>query len=168
MAHFPPFPSQSLYGSFPSFPVNYVSIPNIADLPGWILSLIAYRINPINYPYKNPPSIPSLFSIPYPNLLGIPAWIAQIFAYFIGWIGAFLLWLVQVFVIVISDPIDYLVNLGSNAINWTIQEIESISSHAGIFAPVVAALLMGMLLVVLVVGIFAAINLLKGLGGAAE
>ena len=168
MAHFPPFPSQSLYGSFPSFPVNYVSIPNIADLPGWILRLIAYRINPINYPYKNPPSIPSLFSIPYPNLLGIPAWIAKIFAYGVGWVGAFILWTVKVIVIAILLAVGTTINTANTAINWTIQEIESISSHAGIFAPVVAALLMGMLLVVLVVGIFAAINLLKGLGGAAE
>ena len=143
--NFPPFPTQSAYGSFPSFPTYTFKV----DLPSFLGGA-------------------QLFSVSLPNLAGIPTWIAQIFAYFIGWIGAFLLWLVQVFVIVISDPIDYLVNLGSNAINWTIQEIESISSHAGIFAPVVAALLMGMLLVVLVVGLFAAINLLKGLGGAAE
>ena len=143
--NFPPFPTQSAYGPFPSFPTYTFKV----DLPSFLGG-------------------GQLFSVALPNLAGIPTWIAQIFAYFIGWIGAFLLWLVQVFVIAISDPIDYLVNLGSNAVNWTIQEIESISSHAGIFAPVVAALLMGMLLVVLVVGIFAAINLLKGLGGAAE
>ena len=152
--NFPPFPSQSLYGSFPNFPIDYfvVQIPNSIGLLPVPPPLGGYIIG----------------KIPYPVLTGIPGWVAEIFDYALGWVAAFLLWLVQVFVIVISDPIDYLVNLGSNAINWTIQEIESISSHAGIFAPVVAALLMGMLLVVLVVGIFAAINLLKGLGGAAE
>ena len=161
--NFPPFPSQSLYGSFPNFPVNYVTVPNLLH---WAQVGLYYG-NILNYPYNNPPP-GTVWKIPYPVLTGIPGWIAEIFDYALGWVAAFLLWLVQVFVIVISDPIDYLVNLGSNAINWTIQEIESISSHAGIFAPVVAALLMGMLLVVLVVGIFAAINLLKGLGEGAE
>lgn len=143
--NFPPFPTQSAYGSFPAFPTYTFSV----SLPSWLGGA-------------------QLFSVSLPNLAAIPTWIAQIFAYFIGWIGAFLLWLVQVLVIVISYPIDQLINLASDALNWLISAIEGISSRAGIFGPVVAALLMGMLLVAIVVGIFAAVNLFKQLGGAAE
>ena len=143
--NFPPFPTQSAYGPFPSFPTYTFKV----DLPSFLGG-------------------GQLFSVALPNLAGIPTWIAKIFAYFIGWIGAFLLWLVQVLVIVISDPIDYLVNLGTNALNWTIQEIESISYRAGIFSPILAALLMGMLLVAVIVGAFAIFNLLKTLFSAVE
>ena len=143
--NFPPFPTQSAYGPFPSFPTYTFKV----NLPSFLGG-------------------GQLFSVALPNLAGIPTWIAKIFAYFIGWIGAFLLWLVQVLVIVISDPIDYLVNLGTNALNWTIQEIESISYRAGIFSPILAALLMGMLLVAVIAGAFAIFNLLKTLFSAVE
>lgn len=165
--NFPPFPSQSLYGSFPSFPVSYVDIPNIADLPGYIYAVTTYYGDVLNYPYSNPPTI-SYWRIPYPNLLGLPGWIGGIFAYFIGWVAAFFLWVVQVLVIIVSVPIDYLLNLVSDVINWTIQDIEGVASRAGIFGPVVAALLMGMILVAIVAGAFAIFNLVKTLGSAVE
>ena len=143
--YFPPFPSQSLFGPFPSFPTYTFSV----SLPSWLGGA-------------------QLFSVPLPNLAGIPAWIAKIFAYVIGWIGAFVLWFVQVLVILISDPIVQLINLASGALNWLISAIENIASRAGIFGPVVAALLMGMLLVAMVAAIFAAVNLVKQLVGAVE
>ena len=136
--NFPPFPTQSAYGPFPSFPTYTFKVDLRSFLGGG-----------------------QLFSVALPNLAGIPTWIAQIFAYFIGWIGAFLLWLVQALVILISDPFDYLMNLFSDAVSLTFRDIEAISAHAGIFAPVVAALLTGLLIVAIVVGIFAAINLAK-------
>ena len=55
----PPFPTQSLEGSFPSFPVGYAQIPNILDLPSYIYSVTTYYGNPLNYPYSNPPLIAS-------------------------------------------------------------------------------------------------------------
>lgn len=143
--NFPPFPTQSAYGPFPPFPTYTFTVSLPSFLGGG-----------------------QLFSVQLPNLAGIPTWIAQIFAYFIGWIGAFLLWLVQALVIVISYPIDALINLASSALSWIISQIEAISQRAGVFGPVVAALLMGMLLVAVIVGTFAAVNLFRQLWGEAE
>lgn len=142
--NFPAFPTQSLYGSFPSFPTYTFGW----HLPSW---MGGYG-----------------FSVSLPNLTGIPDWIAEIFAYALGWVAAFFLWIVEVIVYGISVPLNDLINYASAGINWTFQAIEQISGQAGVFGPIVAALLGGALLLVIILGVFAFISLLSKLGGAAE
>lgn len=162
-----PFPTQSLYGSFPAFPVDYVEVPNVIQLPSYIASMITYYTDVLNAPYSNPPSL-STWNIPYPNLLGIPTWLAELAAYGLGWGGAFVLWIVSNLSFVVTAIIEAAVNTLSGAFTDLTYGIEDISGQTGIFSPIVAAILMGMLFVVIIVGLFSFVNLIKGLLGGAE
>lgn len=142
--NFPPFPTQSAYGQFPPFPTYTFSV-------GWDILGTFYG-----------------FSVSLPNLLGIPLWIIQIFAYFIGWFGAYLLWVIQSLVVLVKDPITYLINLASEILAEIFKEIEAISAHAGIFSPIVASALIGLLMLAIILGAYGIANLLKEIGGAVE
>lgn len=143
-----PFPTESLYGPFPSFPVNYIRIPNLVDLPSYIYQVTTYYGNPFNYPYVSPPMISS-WKIPYPNLLGIPAWFAQILAWGVGWIGAVLYWIVVGASQTIGGIFLTAVNTVTGLFTTMTKDILDISQRAGIFSPAVAAFLFGIVLVML-------------------
>jgi hypothetical protein len=139
---FPPFPTQSLYGAFPPFPIYVYS-------EGWNIAGTFYG-----------------FSITLPNLIGIPAWTFKVFEYFIGWIGAFFLWAIKSIVVAVGGPISYLINLAFQIFTGIFKAIELVSSHAGIFSPIVASALVGLLMAGIILGVYGIANLLKGIGGA--
>lgn len=154
----PPFPKESLYGAFPSFPVGYAQIPDILDLPSYIYSVTTYYGNPFNYPYSNPPLIAS-WDIPYPNIFQIPSFFENVILWVLGWLGAVFEWSFQ-----------WLSAEGTNSAIWAINGMsaivqsltatsEEIAQSTGIFEPLIFALLAGMILFAVVGVVFILINL---------
>ena len=154
----PPFPTESLSGAFPPFPVGYVNIPNILDLPSYIFSVTTYYGNPLNYPYSSPPIIAS-WRIPYPNLLALPTFFEKLVLWLMGWAGAVFEWSFQW----LSIEGQNFTIWGINGISAMIQGItntsEAVSNATGIFQPVVFALFAGIILFAIVATAFMAINL---------
>lgn len=154
----PPFPTESLEGNFPNFPVAYAQIPNVFDLPGYILSVTTYYGNPLNYPYNKPPIIASV-SIPYPNIFKIPSFFEKVVLWLMGWAGAVFEWSFQW----LSIEGQNFTIWGINGISAMIQGItntsEAVSNATGIFQPVVFALFAGIILFAIVATAFMAINL---------
>lgn len=155
----PPFPTQSLYGPMPGFPVNWIRIPNLIDLPKYILSVTTYYGNPMNYPYSHPPVISS-WQIPYPNLLGIPSFLADLIIWLLGWVGAMFEW-----VFIWSS--DQLINLfkwgiqtGNNEFQNLVNTSQAISNSTGIFQPLVLTIFLVTISAVAILITMAAANLI--------
>lgn len=128
---YPTFPTQSLYGNFPGFPVNYISIPNMIDLPGYLKNVIEYYTNILNVPYNNPPAL-NTWSIPYPNLLGIPTWIEKIGYYFAGWGGAILRYILKYTVALLINGVSFILNLGMGSLSSIMTTITTEGGKLGI------------------------------------
>lgn len=154
----PPFPKASLYGAFPSFPVGYAQIPDVLDLPSWGLSLVEYRMNPLNYPFANPPTL-TTWSIPYPEILQIPSFFGQIFLWLLGWTGAVFEWSFKWLSVESTNLAIWAINGLSGIIQSLTLTSENISRSTGIFQPVIFALLAGMILFAVVGAVFIGINL---------
>lgn len=154
----PPFPTQSLDGNFPSFPVGHVEIPNILDLPSYIYSVTTYYGNPFNYPYRNPPIIAG-WNIPYPNLLALPGFFKQIFLWLLGWAGAVFEWSFKWLSVESTNLAVWAINGLSGITQSLTLTSENISRSTGIFQPIIFALLAGMILFAVVGAVFIGINL---------
>lgn len=156
----PPFPTQSAAGAFPSFPVSYVSVPNIINLPGWVFSEITYYGNPLNYPYSSPPAL-STWSIPYPDLLKIPSFLLNLLIWLIGWAGALFEWVFAY----ASWGLSYIVG---TLLNWSFDLLNNITNLAnqaagatGIFAPLIEALFIAGLALAFIGIAFVVVNAIK-------
>ena len=138
----PQFPTGSLAGNFPGFPVNYAQIPNIIDLPGWVASMVGYYADVFNAPYPNPPQLQT-WAIPYPNLLGIPQFLWQLVVWTVGLFAAVFEW---VFAEISYLGIVYLggfLNDIAYAFNSAIQTANQAANQTGIFAPLIEAVFFG-------------------------
>lgn len=153
----PSFPTESLSGGTPPFPVGYVNIPNILDLPSYIFSVTTYYGDPLNYPYRSPPIIAS-WKIPYPNLLALPTFFEKLVLWLLGWAGAIFEWAFQW----LSAEMQNFTIWGINGISGIIRTLtttsEAISNETGIFQPVIFAFLGGLILLAIIGTIFIAIN----------
>jgi len=133
----PSFPTGSLYtGTFPAFPTYTVNIP--------------LGITSIS------------FSVP--NVTAIPQWIGGLVSYAflwaLGWVGAIFLYLGEAIDYYTTGPITSAVDFLFTEFNSTLFYFEWVSRFAGPFSIDVAALLMGILLLIIVVGTF---YMIKGL-----
>ena len=154
----PPFPTKSLEGNFPNFPVAYAQIPNILNLPSYILSVTTYYGNPLNYPYRSPPIIAS-WKIPYPNLLAIPTFFEKLTLWLLGWAGAIFEWAFQWLSAETQNFTIWSINGISGIIQTLTTTSEAVSNATGIFQPVVFALFAGIILFAIVATVFIVINL---------
>jgi len=104
------------------------------------------------------------FSISIPNITQIPEWIASLLSYAVlwavGWIGAIALYLGEAIDYYTTGPITSAVDFLFTEFNSTLFYFEWVSRFAGPFSIDVAALLMGILLLIIVVGTF---YMIKGL-----
>ncbi len=154
MLPYPTFPSSSAFGAFPGFPVNYVSVPNITDLPYYIYQVTSYYANITNYPYSSPPQI-TTWSIPYPNLGGLFKWIINIFLWLGGWIGAVFVYAIEYASALVANGAIYLIDLGAGLITSIIQTTETLTAPAGIWAIPLDTLIAGLLIIATIMGLFA-------------
>lgn len=132
----PAFPTGSLYGAFPSFPLNYVKVPDIVTLPSWIYSEITYYTDVFNAPYSHPPMLQT-WSIPYPDLLKLPAFFLNIFYWLIGLAAAGFEWVFAYAAWGLGSIGSYLIYTVSSYLNDIIDYAIQISNGAGIFAPLI-------------------------------
>lgn len=139
---FPTFPTQSLYGPFPTLPTLQVQIPNPIALPGWIASMVGYYGDAFNIPYNNPPTEP-IIAFNIPNLLTIPAFLADIFLWVLGWIGASFEWTAKSLTYILTTPSLWIIDTLNSAVQTYISYISNISKPLGIFAPVIMTLAIG-------------------------
>ena len=128
---YPTFPTNSLYGNFPNFPANYIDIPNMIDLPGYLRNVIGYYTDVLNAPYGNPPAL-NTWSIPYPNLLGIPTWIEKIGYYIAGWGGAILRYVLKYTVALLVNGVSFILNLGMGSLSSIMTTITTEGAKLGI------------------------------------
>ena len=128
---YPTFPTNSLYGNFPNFPVNYIDIPNLVDFPAYLRNLITYYTNILNAPYTNPPAL-NTWSIPYPNLLGIPTWIEKIGYYIAGWGGAILRYVLKYTVALLVNGVSFILNSGMGSLSSIMTAITTEGGKLGI------------------------------------
>ena len=123
---YPSIPQGSLFGSFPGFPMTTYGL----TITGMI------------------------YVIPTPNVSGIPHWVGQIFAWFIGLIGAYFIYGIQL-VLMYAGNLSLYVIYGINSLFTTyISDIQTIGNGTGIFAPIIEIAMIGLLIPV-VFGIFA-------------
>lgn len=123
---YPTQPTGSLFGSFPAFPTtNY----------GLTISGIGYEI-------------------PIPNISAIPHWVGQIFAWFIGLIGAYFLYGVQLVLMYTANLSLYVIYGIDTLFTTYISDIQTIGNGTGIFAPIIEITMIALLIPV-VFGIFA-------------
>ena len=156
----PPFPSQSLAGSFPSFPVNYIAIPNLVDLPSYIYSVTTYYGNPFNYPYGSPPTIAS-WQIPYPNLLALPQFFYQIIVWVIGWAGAAFEWAANSTYLILMAGTTWIINTLTGEFNNLTSMANQTAQASGIAAPLILALFLGIITMIAIILAMIVINALK-------
>ena len=134
----PAFPTGSLAGGFPTFPVNYATIPNVVALPGWVASEIAYYTDVLNAPYKNPPQL-ATWSIPYPNIVALPQFVYRVAVWLIGLFGAVFEWLFQEAEYLGVTYLGDLANTANSIIVEATNYVQELAAATGIFAPVVEA-----------------------------
>ena len=128
---YPTFPTGSLYGSFPSFPVDYITIPNMIDLPAYLKNVIGYYTNLLNAPYSNPPAM-NTWSIPYPNITGITTWVENIAYYIAGWGGAILKYVLKYTVALLVNGVSFILNLGMGSLYTVMTTITTEGAKLGI------------------------------------
>ncbi len=136
----PSFPKSSLYpGSFPSFPSYKVGIGSV--------------------------------SFYVPNIAAIPQWIGSLvvyaFLWAFGWVGAVIQYLGEAFDYYTITPFTAAINDLLNVFDFVLNDFEQASQFAGPFQPDVAALFMGILLLVLIVGSYLLIKAITALIGGA-
>jgi len=135
MVSFPSFPKGSLYtGHFPSFPTTTYS---------WGFNFFGTWEG---------------FSIQIPNFLDIPKWIASLAGYAIlyalGWIGAVFEFVIQYAEAEATTISEEVLNEGTKIFNGTVSLIEQITGHSGIFAPILATIFMGILIIGIMLAVF--------------
>lgn len=128
---YPTFPTNSLYGNFPNFPVNYIDIPNLVDFPAYLRNLITYYTDILNAPYRNPPAL-NVWKIPYPNIYSIFSWIQNIGYYFIGWGGAILRYTLKYTVALLVNGVSFILNLGMGSLSSIMTTITTEGAKLGI------------------------------------
>ena len=156
----PPFPTESLAGTFPSFPVGYVNVPDLIDLPSYIYSVTTYYGNPLNYPYPNPPIITS-WSIPYPLLGEIPSFFLNVVVWLLGWGGAILEWTAQAMSYGAITLGDMAISDISGAFNATVSLSFQISSQTGILQPLILTSVIGVIASIFIVVAAVIINAIR-------
>lgn len=122
----PTQPTGSLFGNFPSFPMTTYGL-TIAGIT---------------------------YGMPIPNVSGIPHWIGQIFAWFLGLIGAYFFYGVQLILMYIGNISLYVIYELQALFTTYISDIQTIGNGTGIFAPIIEIAMIGLLIPV-VFGIFA-------------
>ena len=165
MFSFPSFPTQSAYGAFPSFPYYKMSIPDLADLPGYIKSVSAYYANVFNYPYSNPPAIAS-WNIDIPNITAIPLWVGKLFLWGIGWAGAIFKYAIIYAVALVVNVILYLLSIAMGLVTGILTSTEAYTAPLGIWAIPINAAVAGFLLIAVVLGVFGLVKGVKSIAGA--
>jgi hypothetical protein len=157
---YPSFPTSSLTGSFPGFPVDYVSVPNIIDLPSYIANTALYYTDVINYPYAHPPILQT-WQIPYPNLTGIGTWLYNIVLWLMGWVGALLEWGITYLSALVVNAILGIINLGAGTLTAIITLTTQTGDTLGIFAIPFEATIAGLLVILVVLLLWGVINLVQ-------
>ena len=150
---YPSFPTQSLSGSFPGFPVNYINIPNLVDLPGYIISVTTYYGNPFNFPYANPPIIAS-WRIPYPNIFGIFGWFVNVIWWVLGWAGAIFKYALTYASAGIINLATWIINIGTGTITSILTATQTYADKLGIWGIPLEATVAGLLIVALILIVF--------------
>ena len=160
MTALPNFPTESLAGNFPNFPVGYISVPDLIDLPSYIYSVTLYYGNPLNYPYLNPPIIAS-WSIPYPKILQIPLFLEKVIAWLLGWLGAVFEWTFQYTSIGGANLTIWFINTTSGDFNALVLTSNRAAAATGIFAPLILAALITLIALSAIAIGFLVINAIK-------
>ncbi len=107
----------------------------------------------------------TLFSVTLPNIVAIPLWVVQVFAWAIGWPLAYIQWMIEAAAVYLSMPVVWIVNILGSIWTWLLDAITSISSQTGPFEPVVAAFLFGIVLMILILGVYGIVKIVEFLGG---
>ena len=115
----PIFPTESLAGSFPTFPTWEWK---------WGFNLNGAWIG---------------FTVLMPNIMGIPLWMLQIFVWFLGWGGAVFLYLVQIIVYETDSIGNTVMSFGFKTFNSIIGTSDRIALQTGIFGPLILVLVLG-------------------------
>ena len=155
----PAFPTGSLAGGFPTFPVNYASLPDVVALPGWVASEIAYYTDVLDAPYSNPPQL-ATWSIPYPNIVALPQFFYRIAVWLIGLFGAVFEWLFQEAEYLGVTYLGDLANTANGIIVEATNYVQGLAAATGIFAPVVEAVFFAGFLIFAVIAGFAVKDLI--------
>ena len=137
MASLPPFPTQSLYGSFPKFPTYKF---------GYGTSILGHNIG---------------FSLTLPNLAQIGTYVEEIGQWIIGWIAAIFEWVFQWLSIEFLNTGNWLINEWTRTVLTLTYWSEKISEASGIAEPLIFALLGGLLLMSIIIIIILIINTAK-------
>ena len=137
MAKLPPFPTQSLYGSFPKFPTYKF---------GYGTSILGHNIG---------------FSVNLPNLAQIGTYVEEIGQWIIGWIAAIFEWCFEWLSIEFLNTGNWLINEWTRTILTLTYWAEKISEASGIAEPLIFALLGGLLLMSIIIIIILIINTAK-------
>ena len=120
MPALPPFPTHSLYGSFPSFP-TYTFAPQLWGT--------------------------TLFSITLPNITQIPQFIMNVVLYYMEWGAAIFLWLFQYTSIGAEDITLWGATKAAQTFNTLIQTSDRAAAATGIFAPLILTALIAMIVI---------------------
>ena len=137
MPSLPPFPTQSLYGSFPKFPTYKF---------GYGTSILGHNIG---------------FSVNLPNLAQIGTYVEEIGQWIIGWIAAIFEWVFQWLSIEFLNTGNWLINEWTRTVLTLTYWSEKISEASGIAEPLIFALLGGLLLMSIIIIIILIINTAK-------
>jgi hypothetical protein len=156
----PPFPTGSLYGAFPTFPISYVKVPDILTLPSWIYNEIAYYTNVLNYPYNSPPALLT-WSIPYPNILKLPQFFLNILYWIVGLAGAAFEWIFAYAAWGLGTIGTDVINTSSGLLNDLINYAVQISNQTGIFAPLIEVAFLAIVVLAAIGIAFVVVNAVK-------
>jgi hypothetical protein len=156
----PPFPTGSLYGAFPTFPLSYVKVPNIVQLPSWVWSEITYYTDVLNAPYSHPPTLQT-WSIPYPDILKLPTFFLNIFYWLIGLAAAGFEWVFAYAAWGLGSIGQYLIYTISGYLTDIINYATQISNGAGIFAPLIEVAFLAIVVLAAIGIAFIVVNAVK-------
>ena len=163
---YPTFPTNSLYGNFPGFPVNYIQIPNMTDLPTYLRNVIGYYTDVLNAPYRNPPAL-NTWNIPYPNIFGITTWVENITYYIAGWGGAILRYILKYTIALLVNGVSFILNLGMGSISSIMTTITTEGGKLGILGIPFEITASGLLVITVVLLITGVVKGIQAIGDMA-
>lgn len=134
MPALPPFPTSSLYGAFPTFPV-YTFAPQFLGH--------------------------TLFSIELPNITKIPQYIMNIVLYYLEWAAAIFEWIFQYASIGGENLTLWAINTASADFNTLVETSNRAAAATGIFAPVILTALIMLIVLSAITITFLIVNAIK-------
>lgn len=138
---YPSYPNQSLYGSFPNFPMTHLNLG--INVLGKFYGII----------------------IPIPNIPGIPNWIFKIFEYIAGWGGAYFSYLIEYAGDWIANMVIYVFGFFIGIFDAIFGSLATLTAGLGIFAIPVDMIVIGILLIALVL---LGMGIMKGIQAISE